>query len=1163
MTEGKTFPENLLSAADLSVLECSTLLLLRRRTISKSVPTVVVEVEVGTVEEGDDDDNVDENERGRGRGRGKGELKGCKGKNKEKDMTDVEATSSHRDKNIVPVNLPGETIEATAKGLCGVIVKNIALLSSASAKELKDVHTAIGTYVLQKEMILTYEPYIGMKRVLNQLRRASDSEINLSKQQWNEWLWQPLAIAFDVLINKQIIKKIIFENQIFEDNSMVEEGGVDWVGDELYDEEETVHQDPAGEDDEVDVEVVVGEGDEVEEKEDEEEVEVQEEIVEAEEVNIEITDEESNVVATENNISQVSTTKQISINGRNVKNNKMSNKGTKKQKEMLYKIEVAALISAMKECSSLHRVVLEVVTILVTSVVEPSSSPVLSQKNVLQHTAVPNSPTDNIEKKDSKNVNSDNSKECSSELLTSLLTAMATRLSVLSGNEVSTILSCTTSFENVDNEVMREMNSVQLQQATATATVKHFKMGTGESTNQNGNVIGNENDDVVRSTVEKACRGILTATFLSNLLRLTVTPSTPDNVPENVPENVPGNVLQSSTNITDDSNTSSFSLSCVALTQTHVHVLDTLLSSWIIDFCHALQYNEVEVDCALREKLSSSFDNYLISLHFILSSLEGQYKRQNTIKINEDENENNGENGVTQNKNNIINKMQIRDNITSILMYRCFQSNSLRPLNALIDSQLTKSSLTDISSLVLPHTASQTSYQVSDMFIEIVIKILSANNSSSLFLENNKNNKNEENKSNSEVVWGRILDRADSNDKCLFVSLCALLNIQKKKLSIVAISQKDNEGVREQNDVFSIALRIWKESRSKVCMWIILTILREKISIKTELVENDILSSNCAEMMLSSYFNRDKGFYRSAINGKNNKSRKDNGNIIVISSWDDIENFLLPLLPENGQIEFSTQILRSLTLQKYFLPGVPGVTEDDDVTVPVFQPKKWARHASGVLILTLKGLSSAVTVTIPVIEAEGVAGYQRSNIVNNNTNNNNNNNNNDNNKDKNRNNNNLLSIVKSLGLGDILCWSQLYDTIITHTQLKKLGVNSNTLGFLTKTVYFFQCFLELNEQWRIDLEQNNFSKNTPWLSIAENVLLCEMIMNCLCALESTLISVGTLAQESVLTLDSTVRVSTFITPLNFLTTFLSVYKIASHLIVFYFCVLLHFIMLCY
>ena len=1103
MTERKTFPENLLSAADLSVLECSTLLLLRRRTIAKNVPTIEVEVVVNIVEEGDDDENVDENERSRG----KGKVKGSKGKNKEKDMTDVKQTSNHPDKNVVPVNLPGETVEATAKGLCGVIVKYIALLTSASAKELNDVHTASETYVSQKEMILTYEPYIGMKRVLNQLRRASDSEINLSKQQWNEWLWQPLAIAFDVLINKQIIKKIIFENQIFEDNSIREEGGVDWVGDEVYDEEEIVHHDPVGEDEEAEVEAGVG----VEEKEEEE---VEDEVVDVEEV--EVIDEESNVVAIQSNINQLSTAKQVSINSRNVKKNKnkFNNKGTKKQKEKLYKIEVAALISAMKECSSLHRVVLEVVRILVTSVLEPSSSPVL---NVLQHTAVLNSPTDkdNTEQSSTKNMNSNNSKEHSSELLSSLLTATTTRLSVLSGNDVSTILSCTTSFQNVDNEVVREMTVENIK--TNAGETKN-KIGENANANEYKNENDNGNDDVVRSTVEKACRGILTASFLSNLLQLTVTPS----VPGNVPRNVPGNVLQ---NMTDDSDTS-FSLSCVALTQTHVQVLDTFLSSWIIDFCHALQYNEVEVGYALREKLSSSFDHFLKSLHFILSSLEGQNKHQNIMKIDGNE-ERNDDSNITHNNSN-IKTMQIRVNITSILIYRCFQSNSLRSLNALINSQLTNSSLTNISYLVLPHTAPQTSYQASDIFIEIVMKILSANNSSSIFLENNKNNKNEENKSNSEFVWGRILDRADSNDECLFVSLCALCNIQKKKLSVVAMGQEKNEEVRGKNDVFDIALSVWKESRSKVCMWIILTILREKISNKAETRENDILSSNCTEMMLSSYFNRNEGFYRSAINSNNNRSGKDNGNIILISSWDDIENFLLPLLPANGQMEFSTQILRSLTLQKYFLPGVPdlsGVTGDDAVTVPVFQPKKWARHASGVMILTLKGL--AVTVPVTVTEAEGVAGYKHSNMINNSSNNDNNN--------KDKNNSNLLSIVKSLGLIDILCWSQLYTTTITHTQqLKKIGVNSNTLGFLTKTVYFFQCFLELNEQWRIDLEQNNFLKNVPWLSVAENVLLCEMIMNCLCALESILISVGTLAQDSVLTLDFTVRLSAFFTSLNFL-----------------------------
>ena len=95
---------------------------------NKRLWDVDVEVDVDGVE---DEDDV-ENDRGRGKGKGKNKDKG-KGKKKDKEKTDIEDVVHHSDENNVPVNLTGDSVEGTAKSLCGVIVKNIALLQSTAA----------------------------------------------------------------------------------------------------------------------------------------------------------------------------------------------------------------------------------------------------------------------------------------------------------------------------------------------------------------------------------------------------------------------------------------------------------------------------------------------------------------------------------------------------------------------------------------------------------------------------------------------------------------------------------------------------------------------------------------------------------------------------------------------------------------------------------------------------------------------------------------------------------------------------------------------------------------------------------------------------------------------------------------------------------------------
>ena len=221
MTEQRTFPEELLAAADLSVLECSTLLLLRRRTLSGNVPqdTVALCVEGESEEGGDSTDHIDNREERKGKKNKKKKTDENENENeKETSITDSSRNISHNSEN-VPENIldtdglisKEDSIEAVAGRLCSLIVKSVALLITFTAEKQANVRT-YSTYDVRAEMSCTYEPYIGMKRVLTQLQRASSLEMNLSREQWDVLLWQPLARTMDSLTHRHMLKHIILED---------------------------------------------------------------------------------------------------------------------------------------------------------------------------------------------------------------------------------------------------------------------------------------------------------------------------------------------------------------------------------------------------------------------------------------------------------------------------------------------------------------------------------------------------------------------------------------------------------------------------------------------------------------------------------------------------------------------------------------------------------------------------------------------------------------------------------------------------------------------------------------------------------------------------------------------------------------------------------------
>jgi hypothetical protein len=320
---------------------------------------------------------------------------------------------------------------------------------------------------------------------------------------------------------------------------------------------------------------------------------------------------------------------------------------------------------------------------------------------------------------------------------------------------------------------------------------------------------------------------------------------------------------------------------------------------------------------------------------------------------------------------------------------------------------------------------------------------------------------------------------------------------------------KGERGGAECTDVMGTALALWKTSRSKIGMWVALSVFREKL-VKgrergcgsVESVTSQYQFKECSELLLSAYFSRTKGTFRTknipqnipqnvpqkeanekSHNNSNSNSNSNNGRacVVVITSWDDIKDFLLPILPLTEQLLFTATAVSSLSLS----PSTSLSTSDSSIGLgsavmrggdvsldgeeplpqsPLFQPVKWARHASGLMLLIKNGLSFSppqqTTQSAPHSATHSAAHSTTQEI--------------------------LGPIVKALGYGSCDCWTALSCLAASATatctggqmtggqKTGGAGIGTDKLFLVLQRIeYFLFSFLELNEQWRIDSSLNN------------------------------------------------------------------------------------------
>jgi hypothetical protein len=374
-------------------------------------------------------------------------------------------------------------------------------------------------------------------------------------------------------------------------------------------------------------------------------------------------------------------------------------------------------------------------------------------------------------------------------------------------------------------------------------------------------------------------------------------------------------------------------------------------------------------------------------------------------------------------------------------------------------------------------------------------------------------------------------------------------------------------------DVMGTALALWKTSRSKIGMWVALSVFREMLvkgrergckGGSVESVTSQYQFKECSELLLSAYFSRTKGTFRTKnfpqnipqnvpkkeANEKshNNSNRNNNSNsnsnsnsnnrracVVVITSWNDIKDFLLPILPLTEQLLFTATAVSSLSLS----PSTSLSTSDSSIGLgsavirggdvsldgeeplpqsPLFQPVKWARHASGLMLLIKNGLSFSppqqTTQSAPHGATHNAAHSTTQEV--------------------------LGPIVKALGYGSCDCWSALSCLAASATatcaggqmtggqKTGGAGIGTDKLFLVLQRIeYFLFSFLELNEQWRIDNSLNNIPENSPWLCVAQDVLLCDAVMTCVCSVQDLLNSIGDSPLNTILPSDPPVSHASF------------------------------------
>ena len=551
--------------------------------------------------------------------------------------------------------------------------------------------------------------------------------------------------------------------------------------------------------------------------------------------------------------------------------------------------------------------------------------------------------------------------------------------------------------------------------------------------------------DVTRAT-QTALRSSLTAQFAIDLLKLSTIPTT------SISNNV-GVKLQP---------------------------ID-VLSDWLLCVCTIIQMGENDVHPILSDILSTRFRSILISIDSIpLSTTSTSTSGGDDMRV----------------------KVAL-----SVLSY-CFKSLSLRSLNIAMSTPLCSSLVTNFSQesssnlgprsameyeeLLGPGSPPLSIMSVNSLLSAISIAILSIDKESEK--EGEKGGvKGTENTMGS-GKWSPVLmiEKSDLIDRVRFSSLLALSQVGVKKLS---------------DGVFRCAVSVWKESRSKVGMWVVLSVIAENLKssyLSAEVVkgrESDVtpdwMPSELSEMLLSAFFSR-KETYRTKPPLAGNVA------LNVIICWDDVKNILFPLLPECSQIEFSTGAISSLSLMNLFVDNshlnkveerkesdYSGVVEsersnEENVGV-TFLPRKWARHMSSLMSLAATGLlisrpnnlkvagsvgfgTSSVSDTIL-----GTRGGGRGSVgggV-----------------------DGVCEVVSSVGLGQSQCWSTLSSSASSLLQSisTDIKITSGAITlFLQKAQYILLSLLQLDEMWKI--ERGSGESMNEWLCVASDAALCEELL---------------------------------------------------------------------
>jgi hypothetical protein len=175
MGEQNSFPPQLLATADLTVLECATLLLLRRTPASTLQPA-------------------------------------------DHPVSDAD-TASTSTAAMLTTTEPSASVEEKATLLCSLAVRSIALLLQSTAEAVQKRQTA-HVHINHHPSSSSSSPSLGLsgaaaelysalRRSLVQLCRASLQERSLTAEQWGRCLWAPLGRAMGALVRQSVSENLL------------------------------------------------------------------------------------------------------------------------------------------------------------------------------------------------------------------------------------------------------------------------------------------------------------------------------------------------------------------------------------------------------------------------------------------------------------------------------------------------------------------------------------------------------------------------------------------------------------------------------------------------------------------------------------------------------------------------------------------------------------------------------------------------------------------------------------------------------------------------------------------------------------------------------------------------------------------------------------------